>query len=328
MPLSKLLPRLADKRVAVVVNPRSAQGRWRRSPKLRRFFQSHFPGRVHDQAADKKELVDLVKRLSLENDVILVLGGDGTLADAMQGVIATGRAQDVALGIIPFGSGNALRKSLEIPKTFKKALKTMALGEARPIDLIDVEGRVANFVSIGATGKVTHHKSQNKIPGLLGHLLAASSLFVHPRDPMEIEMFDGRDAKGRPFERKILALKLFDCVINKTNHWGYSWLMAPRARIDDGYLDVTLFDIRAYSYVINFPLIYLGQYQKVLKHFKAKRVIIRGRSLHIQYNGEILDRKESLELRVLPRAIRIIAPRRRRRTVPAGEKPATKGRTP
>jgi diacylglycerol kinase family enzyme len=308
MPQRKRPSLLAQKKVAVVVNPYSAQRKWERNPKLRQYLQRKFPGRVFDQTGDKAAMIEQVKRLSLENDVIIALGGDGTLADVMQGIYEAGRQKDVLLGIVPFGSGNAVRKSLLIPKALKKALKLLSRGEPRWIDLIDLGGRVASFLSIGATGKVTHRKSQNKIPGLVGHLLAASILLVQPRDPMEIELFDGLDDKSRPFDYKKLNLKLFDCIINKTNHFGYSWVIAPKARIDDGYLDVTLFDIRAYNYLLGFPLIYLGHYQKVLKHFKATRVIVRGKTLHIQYNGEILDKREELELRVMPKALRIIAP--------------------
>ncbi len=316
MPHYKRPTLLAQERVAVVVNPYAAQRRWERNPKLRQYLQRKFPGRVFDQTGDKAAMIEQVRRLSLENDVIIVLGGDGTLADVMQGIFEAGREKDVVLGIIPFGSGNALRKSLLIPKALKKALKLLARGEPHWIDLIDLGGRVASFLSIGATGKVTHRKSQIKIPGLVGHLLAASILLVQPRDPIEIELFDGLDDKGRPFIHKKLNLKLFDCIINKTNYFGYSWVIAPKARIDDGYLDVTLFNIRAYNYLIGFPLIYLGHYQKVLKHFKARRVIVRGESLHVQYNGEILDKRKELELKVLPKALRVIGPPRVKRPLP------------
>jgi diacylglycerol kinase family enzyme len=156
---------------------------------------------------------------------------------------------------------------------------------------------------------VTHRKVQTKIPGLAGHLLASTSLLTCPREPMEIDLFDGRDDKGRSFDRKTLNLKLFDCVVNKTNHFGYGWVVAPKARIDDGYLDVTLFDIRSYNYLLNFPLIYIGRYQQYLKHFKARRMIIRGLMLHAQYNGEILERRHELELKVIPQAVRVIGPK-------------------
>jgi diacylglycerol kinase (ATP) len=309
MPHRQPSPHVAGKRVVVVVNPHSAQQKWRRSPKVRAYLNARFPGRVYDQFASKTEMIETVARLSLDNDVILGLGGDGTLADIMQGIVNAGRQADILMGIIPFGSGNALRKSLHIPKRVRAALRGFYRGRPRPIDLIDVDGRVASFVSVGATGKVTHRKTEIKIPGLAGHLLASIRLAWHSRQQFEIEMFDGLDDKGATFEHKVMRLKIYDCIVNKTNHFGYNWVIAPKAKIDDGYLDVTLFDIRAYNYLVNFPLIYMGHYQKILKHFKARRVIIRGDILHAQYNGEILTPRRELELKVLPKAIRVIRPR-------------------
>ncbi|MDD8026807.1 MAG: diacylglycerol kinase family protein [Acidobacteriota bacterium] len=308
MPHRKPSVHIAGKRVAVVVNPNSARRKWRRSPKLRTYLQDRFPGRVYDQFAGKAGMIETVARLSAENDVILGLGGDGTLADIMQGIVNSGRQQDVLLGIIPLGSGNAVRKSLRIPRGLRAAVKSFYRGRPRAIDLIDVDGRVASLVSIGATGMVTHAKAKGKIPGLAGHLLASARMAWHPREFFEIELFDGLDDKGADFDHKVLRLKVFDCVVNKTNHFGYNWLVAPKAKIDDGYLDVTIFDIRSYNYLVNFPMIYLGHYQRILKHFKARRVIIRGDMLHAQYNGEILPPCGKLEMKVLPKALRVIRP--------------------
>jgi len=303
-----------QKKIALIINPSSAQNKWLRSRQLQQYFHKKFPGRIYDQARNKADMIDLARKLSLENDVIVGLGGDGTLADIMQGIFEAGREKDVVMGIVPLGSGNALRKSLLIPKQVKKAVRILVKGKPKPIDLINVDGRVANFVSIGATGKITQKKSQLRIPGLIGHLLAARVVFTHPREEMEIELYDGLDDKRRSFEKKTLNLKLFDCVVNKTNHFGYSWTVSPKAKIDDGYLDITLFDIRAYSYVLYFPLIYLGHYQKILKHFKAKRIVLRGKNLQIQYNGEALETRDEIELKVMPKALRIISPGRVVRT--------------
>ena len=299
----------AGRRVALIVNPKSAKGKWLRFPKLREYIRSTFSGRVHDEAKDKAGMTELARRLSLENDVLVVLGGDGTMADVMQGVFEAGRQNAVVLGLIPLGSGNAMRRSLRIPKQIRKAVRLIEAGTPKPIDVIDVGGKIASLVSIGATAKTTHKKSQSKIPGLLGHVLASRVMFTYPREEMEVDLFDGRDDKGRPFEQKSLKLKLYDCIVNKINYFGYNWTIAPKARIDDGYLDVTFFDIRAYSFVFYFPLIYTGRYQKILKHFKVKRMLIRGKDLHIQYNGEIMPVRDEIELKVLPKAVRVIGPR-------------------
>jgi diacylglycerol kinase family enzyme len=294
--------------VAVLVNPKSAHGKWGRYEKIRRTIRRKFRGRIYDEARGKPEMIDLARRLSLENDVLVILGGDGTLADVMQGVVEAGRAKDVMIGIVPLGSGNAIRRSLGIPKNIAKAIRIVKFGTPRPIDLIDFEGRVASMVSIGATAIASFKTAHSRIRGFLGHVLASRILLMHPRDEMEIELFDGVEDKGGRFARKTLALKVFDCVVNKTNHFGYNWLVAPKAKIDDGYLDVTLFDNRAYSYLFNFPLIYFGRYQRILKHFKVGRIIIRGRNLHIQYNGEALGPRDRVELKILPQAVRVIGP--------------------
>jgi len=300
---------LADKRVAVLVNPLSAGERWRRDPKAREYIHRVFSGRIHDKAVTKAEMIETARRLSLDNDVLIALGGDGTMADAMQGIFNAGRQNDVVLGIIPFGSGNALSRSLQLSKTLRQAVKAIRMGTPRAVDVIDIGGRIASFVSVGATGLVTYRTAHSKVPGLLGHLLASRAIFTHPRHPMEISLFDGRDDAGRTFERKDLKLKVFDVIINKTNHFGYSWLIAPKAKIDDGFLDVTIFDIRAITYVWYFPLIYLGVYQKLLKHFKVRRIVLKGVDLFAQYNGEAIEKRDEIEMKVIHKAVRVIGPR-------------------
>jgi diacylglycerol kinase family enzyme len=327
MPRLKARSFLADKRVAVLVNPFAAKGRWQLDRKVRTYIHRVFGGRVFAEAKGKAEMIEAARRMSLENDVLVALGGDGTLADAMQGIFDAGRERDVVLGIVPFGSGNALSRSLRLSKSIQQAVGDLRRGEVRAVDVIDVGGRIASFVSVGATGLITHRKLQSRVPGLLGHLLAARILLTLPRKPMEIDLFDGRDDAGRRFERKDLRLKVFDVIVNKTNHFGYSWQIAPKARLDDGYLDVTVFDIRAATYVFYFPLIYLGIYQKLLKHYKVRRIVIRGKDLHVQYNGEIIETRDEIEMSVRLKAIRIIGPRsagpERARLVPAEQAETT-----
>jgi len=237
------------------------------------------------------------------------VGGDGTVADVIQGVIDARREKDIILGIVPFGSGNAFRKSLGIPKSVKKAIRLLKEGETKEIDLIDIEGRVTGIASIGATAKVTHEKLQHNIQGSLGHILASRIIPSLPKTKQQIELFDGINDNGEHFDKKTLNLSLFDCVVGKTAYFGYSWRVAPRAKIDDGFLDITLYETSGLKYLLFFPLIYFGLYQKTQKHFKAKKVIIRGKDLPVQYNGEFLGIKDKFEFRVLPRALKIISPR-------------------
>jgi len=278
---------------------------------LRAYLQKRLPGDIYDHLGDIKTTVEKAAIASRTADVIVAMGGDGTVADTLQGIFDAGKEKDVLFGVIPFGSGNAFRKAFDIPLNPLRAIDCLAEGVPRPIDLMEVEGRVAAFASVGATACVTGEKLRGRIQGLWGHVLAGRRLFDTPAGEKTIELYDGFDRSGA-FDHKTVGSRFFDCIVSKTSYFGYSWRVAPRAVVDDGYLDVTLFEMGPVKYSVLFPLIYYGIYQRRLRHYKAKRVVIQGRDLPLQFNGEFLGERDRLEFRVLPLSIRMVVPPTRR----------------
>ena len=303
---------LFSENAACIVNPAAARNKWKRRKRLRGYLEKNLPCEIIDDYLQKENIIATAKKQSLEQKIIVAVGGDGTIAHIIQGIIDSSRANEVLLGIITFGSGNAFRKSLRIPKNAKKALQNLYEGEVREIDLIDIEGKMAGFASFGATARVSHKKLQYKIPGLIGHLLASRILVGMPRKPYEIELYDGITDTGEPFDRKSLNLRLLECVIGKTRHFGYSWNAAPLAGIDDGYLDITFFETSWFKFSICFPLNYLGLLQRTQKHFKAKKMIVRANHIPLQYNGEYFEAKGEITIKVQPRALKIIGPKKKK----------------
>jgi diacylglycerol kinase family enzyme len=298
-------------KVTWLINPRAANSKWLRRKKLRAYLEKKLPGEIHDVYGDTRTTVERAKAASRQSEVIVAMGGDGTIADTLQGIFEAGKDKEVLFGVIPFGSGNAFRKSFGIPKNPRLAIDCLAAGIPRTIDLMEVEGRRAAFASIGATALVTGEKLEHDVEGVWGHALAARRLFDSRTDEKEIELYDGIGANG-PFEKKTVRSRFFDCIVTKTNYFGYSWLVAPEARVDDGYLDITLFETGPLKYVLLFPLIYAGLYQRRQRHFKAKRVVFKGKNMPVQYNGEFLGNRNSIEFKVIPRAIKVICPPGRR----------------
>jgi diacylglycerol kinase family enzyme len=296
-------------KVSCIINLRAAKNKWLRKRKKRSYLQKKLPGQVYDVLGEKENTVELARKLSQNSEMIVAVGGDGTVADVMQGIIEAQKAKEVLLGIVPFGSGNAFRKSLSIPKKTEKAIEILMKGEAKEIDLIQVEDRVAGFASVGATAGITLEKLRHNIQGFWGHVLAARKLFSMPIDEKEIELFEGREDDGTTFAHKKLKLRFLDCVVAKTNYFGYSWTIAPKAKVDDNFLDITFFELSRLKSILFFPLIYFGIFQRTQKHFKAKKIIISGRNLPVQYNGEVLGVRDKIELKVLPRAMKIICPK-------------------
>jgi diacylglycerol kinase family enzyme len=298
-------------KTACLINPRAANSKWMRRRFLRAYLQKKLPGEVYDGLGDMKTTVEKTVLACRGADIIVAMGGDGTVADTLQGVFEAGKQGDVLFGVIPFGSGNAFRKAFAIPKNPLRAIDRLADGVPRPIDLMEVEGRIAAFASIGATARVTGEKLAGRIQGLWGHVVAARRLFDTPAAPKTIELFEGRDASG-PFERKTVTSSFFDCIVAKTNYFGYSWKVAPKAVVDDGYLDITLFELKPLKYALLFPLIYAGLYQRRMRHYKAKKAVFTGEAMPVQFNGEVLGDRDRVEFRVLPQAIRMVIPPTRR----------------
>ena len=166
---------------------------------------------------------------------------------------------------------------------------------------------MAGFASVGSTAAVTGEKIKHSIPGLIGHLLAARRLLFYKREEKIIELHDGLDQHGNKFDYLELSSHFLDGVIGKFNYFGYSWLVAPEARLNDGYLDLVLFEMSPLLYILCFPLIYFGLLQKNLRHFKAKEITIRGRNLDVQYNGEYLNSLSTVKARVLPASLKVMA---------------------
>jgi diacylglycerol kinase family enzyme len=296
------------KKAACIINPGSARRKWLRRKRLQRLLARMLPGQKFDILADKESTVALVREVSPNHDVIIAIGGDGTIADVLQGIREAQREKEVALGIVPLGSGNAFRKSLAIPKDVRRAIRVLRRGETKEVRLMDIEGQTAGFSSIGGTALVTQNKLQHDIQGFWGHVVAGRKIFSLPAWEIVAELEDGLDDRGRAFASQKLRLKIFDCVVTRSKYFGYSWRIAPKASLDDDYLDITFYEISGWKYALVLPLLYFGLYQRTQKHFKARRLILKGKNLPIQYHGESLGTRDRVEVAVLPHSVRFICP--------------------
>ncbi len=301
-------PPKEKKRIACIINPSAANKKWKRRKFLRRYIQENLPGQIIDSHEDKSTTIQAAKSLCEDHDIIVAAGGDGTIADVIQGIIESQNRNDVVLGIIPLGSGNALCHSLGIPRNVKKAIQHIKKENTKEIDLFEIEGTWAAFGSIGASAQVTHEKLKKDIPGLWGHIFAAKIMHKMEGKKQEVELIDGVDDSGQHFENMKISLKALDCVVAKSKHFGYGWRAAPKAKLDDGYVDISFLEVSGLKYMLLFPLIYFGLFQRTQKHFKAKKIIFKGKNLAMQYHGELWGIKDQIEVKVLPKALRVIVP--------------------
>ena len=103
-----------------------------------------------------------------EIDLIVCMGGDGTLNETLAGARSIG--WDKPIGYIPAGSTNDFAASLGLPSDPVEAAKRVMEGETRPLDLGEFNGRT--FVYTASCGIFTKasYETPQKVKNRLGHL--------------------------------------------------------------------------------------------------------------------------------------------------------------
>lgn len=169
---------------------------------------------------------------------LLVGGGDGSLSEAVNGILAVPEVPgtDVTLALLPVGTGNDWARGHGIPHDIDAALDIVAAGktvahDAGYVDLPATGQRryFINVAGIGFDAIVVEHMPSRKL-GWLAYLVGLlRSLGSLSAIPLRIEV-DGKTEQAG-------ALVLFACI---GRYCGGAMFVAPRARTDDGKLDLTL----------------------------------------------------------------------------------------
>jgi len=141
-------------------------------------------------------------------DLVVAAGGDGTVHEVLNGLMAQPQNARPALGLLPTGSGNDTRRTLGIPTDLTAAALVLATGERRRFDLGRCNGvYFNNSFAAGLDAKVTAKAVEYKVTkgrdGLWLYLTSLLHVLFHELDsfPMTIA-FDGGDAALRHAHRR------------------------------------------------------------------------------------------------------------------------------
>src|SRR6476659_4008649 len=119
----------------VIINPASAGGAtgdaW---PKIASDLATHF-GAFHPVFTSKRaEAIEIAADAARKGaKLIIACGGDGTISEVANGILASGR--DAELGILPSGTGGDFRRSLKIPARTREAAIILRDGQSRRVDV-------------------------------------------------------------------------------------------------------------------------------------------------------------------------------------------------
>ncbi len=174
----------------------------------------------------------IIERIGMQFDRIVVAGGDGTLNEAVSGVLKLNSPPP--LGYIPVGTTNDFSKNMNLPTELTEIVKIACHGTVRPCDTGSFNGR--SFIYVAAFGAFTDvsFSTPQSIKNLLGYsaYLLESVKRIGSIKPYHITVqYDGKELTGD---------FIYGMVSNTKQVGGLKHLPPGNPQLDDGLLEVTL----------------------------------------------------------------------------------------
>jgi diacylglycerol kinase (ATP) len=172
--------------------------------------------------------------------LLIVVGGDGTVNEVINGLGRAGFPRDVTLAVLPMGTGNDLAATLAIPDELEGAQETIRKNRVRTFDVARVssEGVGERFfinVSTGGFGAETSSLADEEMKGRWGKLAYFRASLEKARD------FDVREVKV-VLDGDEHMLRAVNVAVGNCRYAGGGWLAAPRANPEDGLLDLVVIE--------------------------------------------------------------------------------------
>lgn len=303
-------------RTLAIVNPTAGHGRTKALwPEVERALRAHgldFEAELTTAPGDATALAASAVRAGI--DLVVAVGGDGTVNEVVNGLLADGVAAPPTLGLVSSGSGCDLIRTLGIPKGVA-AVDVLARGRPRPVDV----GRVSyqardgtpttryfvNAADLGLGAEVAErvNRSGKRFGGFLTFLGNAVVTLVGARFKTIAYSSDGGEAS---------ITRAGIVFIANGQYAGGGMHFAPGARVDDGLFDVIVLQEvgRAALLADLLPRVYRGAHlgHPAVIHYQAREITVSSTDpLLLELDGEQPGRAPAT-FTLLPRAIRIVLP--------------------
>ncbi len=283
-----------------IVNPRAGRGLSRRSASqfLRALEQSDL---TFDLVRTEypRHAAELAREAARRSDVVVAVGGDGTVNEVVSGIVASGAKPRLA--VVPIGSGNDFVKMLDVPSDPADLLRDLQHEHARPADYGRVrwdgpdgpgEGVFVNAAGAGIDAKIAETASRIKLLGGTSRYVAAVLITLRRWSAPELSMTSeiaGRQETYPPGEYLLVLASNGRCAAG-------GFFLTPEARIEDGLIDACVVRNTSLRRILRLiPAVLRGGRHvgaPEVSIVKTERIHIHSESpLAVQADGEALARR-------------------------------------
>lgn len=232
-------------------------------------------------------------------DAVFAVGGDGTVNEVASLLIGT----EVALGIIPLGSGNGLSKDLKIPQDTEDAIALIYQYTEKHIDTLELNGHPSIHLSdLGFNGLVVNRfcEGETRGPGAYAWIAMQEFLAYEPkkyRIVTDTETFEG---------------EAFMVTIANANSFGSNASINPKGILNDGRFEICL--IEPFPKAAGIGILYKlytdsiddSVYSRRLTCKTATITNLQKEVMHI--DGEPIDLGTEVKVTILPKSLKVILP--------------------
>lgn len=227
---------------------------------------------------------DIVREItsSGEEENIIVIGGDGTFSEAINGVEDFDK---VTFGLIPCGTGNDFARKLGIPKKAESALNIILAGKIQNLDYIQLANRrCLNVCGLGMDVDVlVKYASMKHFHGKIKYYLSLFYVLSHFK-PHHVRFKIG-DVENEQ--------DVFMVAVANGSFIGGGMPISPASDVRDGALDLVVIDNLKKGKILSALLKFLGgkihlqPYTKVYRSTEAEVEILDAGEGKLQIDGEV-----------------------------------------
>ena len=264
-------------KILVILNP-AARGE--RAKALRDKIASlshHVLVRSTGSPGDARELA--ARAVSHGYGTIVAAGGDGTINEVVNGI---GSAA-VHFGILPVGTMNVFATELGIPQNnLTKAWQVIEAGSTRLVDLPQANHEYfVQLAGVGLDAEVVRQTTPDskKVLGPMSYLLTLAQVAARQPPKIHVEPIDGTPREGS------------FVLVGNGRFYGGPFIVFKDARLDDGLLDVLVFQNQSHWDLIRyFQAIAFGNHPTLpdVEYFQSRGLRLTSREpVPVEIDGEL-----------------------------------------
>jgi len=249
----------------------------------------------------KPDDIDALVQKALDGgyDALIAAGGDGTIHEIGSRIIG----KELALGIIPAGTGNALAHHLGIPHDIERCFEVLRAGHTVWMDTAQANGRpFLAFLGFGLDAAIIERYASVKKRNILTYIWHSVNKYIgYRRAAYRIE-FEGGHHDWKPHMLTVMNISEF----------GMRARMAPGASVSDGQLDLFAIWVPGWWYL---PVLAYDMFRGGLKESRNYRRLrsprfrlVRTSDGPAQIDGEPIVFPSEIEIEVVPQSLRVIVP--------------------